>query len=145
MAKLFAGIFVCIVPVIAMLQAGEEGALAPLVRAGHAADGSAEQRGLFLADGRLSSFLDNAPTYLVFFELAGGDPKALMTPRRADARGDLVRRGVHGRQHLYRQCAELHGLCHRPRRRQNAVLFWLYAVVGAILIPIFLLVTLLFF
>jgi Na+/H+ antiporter NhaD/arsenite permease-like protein len=27
----------------------------------------------------LSSFLDNAPTYLVFFELAGGDPQRLMT------------------------------------------------------------------
>ena len=27
----------------------------------------------------LSSFLDNAPTYLVFFELAGGDPAQLMT------------------------------------------------------------------
>jgi Na+/H+ antiporter NhaD/arsenite permease-like protein len=27
----------------------------------------------------LSSFLDNAPTYLVFFNLAGGDARALMT------------------------------------------------------------------
>ena len=27
----------------------------------------------------LSSFLDNAPTYLVFFNLAGGDPVELMT------------------------------------------------------------------
>ena len=27
----------------------------------------------------LSSFLDNAPTYLVFFNTAGGDPQALMT------------------------------------------------------------------
>jgi Na+/H+ antiporter NhaD/arsenite permease-like protein len=30
--------------------------------------------------GVLSSFLDNAPTYLVFFNLAGGDPVALMGP-----------------------------------------------------------------
>ena len=29
--------------------------------------------------GVLSSFLDNAPTYLVFFETAGGDPQVLMT------------------------------------------------------------------
>ena len=28
----------------------------------------------------MSSFLDNAPTYLVFFNLAGGDAKALMGP-----------------------------------------------------------------
>ena len=27
----------------------------------------------FWATGLLSSFLDNAPTYLVFFELAGGE------------------------------------------------------------------------
>ena len=27
----------------------------------------------------MSSFLDNAPTYLVFFNLAGGDPRTLMT------------------------------------------------------------------
>jgi len=26
----------------------------------------------------LSAFLDNAPTYLVFFSLSGGDPEALM-------------------------------------------------------------------
>jgi Na+/H+ antiporter NhaD/arsenite permease-like protein len=28
----------------------------------------------------LSAFLDNAPTYLVFFELAGGDARELMGP-----------------------------------------------------------------
>ena len=27
----------------------------------------------------MSSFLDNAPTYLIFFQLAGGDPEQLMT------------------------------------------------------------------
>ncbi len=40
----------------------------------------AKQRSLFLDTGVLSSFLDNAPTYLVFFQLAGGDPVALMGP-----------------------------------------------------------------
>jgi Na+/H+ antiporter NhaD/arsenite permease-like protein len=33
----------------------------------------------FWMTGLLSSVLDNAPTYLVFFELAGGDPQHLMT------------------------------------------------------------------
>ena len=33
----------------------------------------------FWASGLLSSFLDNAPTYLVFFNTAGGDAKVLMT------------------------------------------------------------------
>ena len=32
----------------------------------------------FWATGVLSSFLDNAPTYLVFFNTAGGDPAMLM-------------------------------------------------------------------
>jgi Na+/H+ antiporter NhaD/arsenite permease-like protein len=30
--------------------------------------------------GILSAFLDNAPTYLLFFNLAGGDPQELMGP-----------------------------------------------------------------
>ena len=34
---------------------------------------------IVLLTGILSSLLDNAPTYLVFFELAGGDPERLMT------------------------------------------------------------------
>ena len=34
----------------------------------------------FWLTGVLSAFLDNAPTYLVFFELAGGDARALMAP-----------------------------------------------------------------
>jgi Na+/H+ antiporter NhaD/arsenite permease-like protein len=33
----------------------------------------------FWATGLLSSFLDNAPTYLVFFNTAGGDAQVLMT------------------------------------------------------------------
>lgn len=78
-AKLFAGIFVCIIPVIAMLQAGRNGAFAPLVGLVTNADGSANNAAYFWMTGALSSFLDNAPTYLVFFELAGGDPKVLMT------------------------------------------------------------------
>ena len=33
--------------------------------------------------GLLSAFLDNAPTYLVFFNLAGGDAQQLMGPGAA--------------------------------------------------------------
>jgi Na+/H+ antiporter NhaD/arsenite permease-like protein len=78
-AKLFAGIFVAIVPVLAMLRAGSEGAFAPLVALVSNPDGSANNAAYFWLTGGLSSFLDNAPTYLVFFELAGGDPAQLMT------------------------------------------------------------------
>ncbi|MCB5174967.1 sodium:proton antiporter [Microvirga lenta] len=78
-AKLFAGIFVTIIPVLAMLKAGSEGAFAPLVALVSNPDGSANHAAYFWLTGGLSSFLDNAPTYLVFFELAGGDPQVLMT------------------------------------------------------------------
>lgn len=78
-ALLFAGIFICIVPVMAILQAGAHGALAPLVALVSHADGTPDNLAYFWLSGGLSSFLDNAPTYLVFFELAGGDAKALMT------------------------------------------------------------------
>ena len=79
-AKLFAGIFVTIVPVIAMLRAGQNGAFAPVVALVTDAQGRPIPSMYFWASGLLSSFLDNAPTYLVFFNLAGGDPKALMGP-----------------------------------------------------------------
>jgi Na+/H+ antiporter NhaD/arsenite permease-like protein len=78
-AILFACIFTCIVPVIAMLHAGTQGAFAPLIALVAQPDGSPNNFAYFWLTGALSSFLDNAPTYLVFFELAGGDPKVLMT------------------------------------------------------------------
>jgi Na+/H+ antiporter NhaD/arsenite permease-like protein len=78
-AKLFAGIFIAIIPVLAMLKAGANGAFAPLVALVTNPDGSANNAAYFWLTGGLSSFLDNAPTYLVFFELAGGDPQQLMT------------------------------------------------------------------
>jgi Na+/H+ antiporter NhaD/arsenite permease-like protein len=77
-AKLFAGIFVTIIPVIAMLKAAEKGAFAPLVALVAHADGTPNNAMYFWLTGILSSFLDNAPTYLVFFNLAGGDPVHLM-------------------------------------------------------------------
>ena len=77
-AKLFAGIFVTIIPVLAMLRAAHEGAFAPLVSLVTAADGTPVNAMYFWTTGLLSSFLDNAPTYLVFFNLAGGDPQHLM-------------------------------------------------------------------
>ena len=79
-AKLFAGIFLTIIPVIAMLQAGVNGPFGAVVRAVTNADGSPNPAMYFWATGILSGFLDNAPTYLVFFNTAGGDPVQLMGP-----------------------------------------------------------------
>jgi Na+/H+ antiporter NhaD/arsenite permease-like protein len=78
-AKLFAGIFTAMIPVLAMLRAGKDGAFAPLVALVSNPDGTPNDAAYFWLTGTLSSFLDNAPTYLVFFELAGGDPQMLMT------------------------------------------------------------------
>ncbi len=79
-AKLFAGIFITIAPVLAILKVGTDGALAPLVALVTNPDGQPNDIWYFWLTGILSSFLDNAPTYLVFFNLAGGDPVALMGP-----------------------------------------------------------------
>lgn len=79
-AKLFAAIFLTIVPVIAMLRAGEQGAFAAVVRAVTGADGRPDDAMYFWMTGLLSSFLDNAPTYLVFFNTASGDAHELMGP-----------------------------------------------------------------
>ncbi len=80
-AKLFAAIFVTIVPVIALLRAGEGGAMAPLVRLVTSPSGEPVDAMYFWLTGLLSGFLDNAPTYLVFFNLAGADPQYLMAHR----------------------------------------------------------------
>jgi Na+/H+ antiporter NhaD/arsenite permease-like protein len=78
-AKLFAGIFLTIVPVIAMLRAGVDGPFGAIIAAVTRPDGTPDPAMYFWASGLLSSFLDNAPTYLVFFNTAGGDPQVLMT------------------------------------------------------------------
>ncbi len=78
-AKLFAAIFLTIIPVIAMLKAGVNGPFGAVVGAVTNADGTPNPAMYFWATGLLSSFLDNAPTYLVFFNTAGGDPQMLMT------------------------------------------------------------------
>jgi Na+/H+ antiporter NhaD/arsenite permease-like protein len=79
-AKLFAAIFVTIIPAIAILRAGTAGALAPVVRLVTDQAGQPVNAMYFWLSGGLSSFLDNAPTYLVFFNAAGGDADQLMGP-----------------------------------------------------------------
>ena len=71
-AKLFAGIFVTIIPAIAILKSGTKGALASVVSSVSTDVGQPINYMYFWLTGILSSFLDNAPTYLVFFNTAGG-------------------------------------------------------------------------
>jgi len=65
-AYLFAGIFMTIIPALAILKAGEHGAMASLIQA------IETPKHFFWVTGTLSSFLDNAPTYLTFFNTALG-------------------------------------------------------------------------
>lgn len=81
-AKLFAAIFLTIIPVIAILKAGSAGPMAGLVDLVTNDEGGPVNAWYFWLTGALSSFLDNAPTYLVFFNLAGGDAEHLMNEYR---------------------------------------------------------------
>ena len=66
-AYLFAGIFMTIIPALLILKAGEQGNLSWLT-------GSVKTpNDYFWITGILSSFLDNAPTYLTFFNTALGN------------------------------------------------------------------------
>ena len=65
-AYLFAGIFMTMIPVLAILRAGELGAAAPLIRFVRS------PAHFFWITGSLSSFLDNAPTYLTFLSTVTG-------------------------------------------------------------------------
>ena len=77
--KLFIGIFITIIPAIAILKAGKDGDLGFIVSLLTDNAGNSLNSMYFWLTGILSSFLDNAPTYLVFFNTAGGDPVELMT------------------------------------------------------------------
>lgn len=65
-AFLFAGIFMTIIPALAILKAGSEGSLAFLI------ESVKQPVHYFWVTGILSSFLDNAPTYLTFLNTALG-------------------------------------------------------------------------
>ena len=71
-AKLFIGIFITIIPVLSILSIKDVGALQWVK------DLCYNDMMYFWITGILSAFLDNAPTYLVFFDVAGGDPIKLM-------------------------------------------------------------------
>ena len=79
-AKLFIGIFVCMIPALKLLQAGIDGSLSTVVLAVQTTTNDPVNAMYFWLTGVLSSFLDNAPTYVVFFNTAGGDPTSLMGP-----------------------------------------------------------------
>ncbi len=76
-AYLFIGIFVTMIPCLLLLKAGPNGAFAFLINA------VKEPIHYFWVTGLLSAFLDNAPTYLTFFNTALGSFYAGMTEAQA--------------------------------------------------------------
>lgn len=145
-AKLFAGIFLTIIPVIAMLKAGVNGPFSAIVLAVTRPDGTPDPAMYFWASGVLSSFLDNAPTYLVFFNTAGGDPQVLMTalaPTLAAISAGSVFMGANSYignapNLMVKAIAEDRGV-------QMPSFFGYIAWSGAILIPLFFVMTFIWF
>lgn len=66
-AYLFAGIFVTIIPALTILKAGREGGMGFII------EQVTQPAHYFWITGGLSSFLDNAPTYLTFLNTALGN------------------------------------------------------------------------
>ena len=145
-AVLFIGIFLTMIPVLAMLKVGEAGAFAGVVRAVTGPDGQPLPWAYFWFSGALSSFLDNAPTYLVFFNLAGGDAPTLMTTLAstlAAISAGSVFMGANtyignAPNFMVKAIAEDRGI-------RMPSFFGYMAWSGAILIPLFLLITLIWF
>lgn len=145
-AKLFAGIFLTIVPAIAILRAGTRGALGGIVSLVTDPNGEPIDGMYFWLTGLLSSFLDNAPTYLVFFNTAGGDAQMLMGPLASTLlaiSAGAVFMGANtyignAPNFMVRAIAEERGIA-------MPSFFGYMLWSGGILLPLFVLITLLFF
>lgn len=72
-SKIFLGIFFTITPVIIILQSPENSITEYLMTLVHNEAGEPDNVIYFWITTTLSAFLDNAPTYLVFFKMAIGD------------------------------------------------------------------------
>ena len=145
-AKLFAGIFLTIVPVMAMLRAGEQGPFGVVLAAVTHADGEPDPAMYFWMTGLLSAFLDNAPTYLVFFNAAGGDVRALTStwaPTLAAISAGAVFMGActyigNAPNLMVKAMAEARGV-----KMPGFMGYMLWS--GGILLPLFVLITLIWF
>jgi Na+/H+ antiporter NhaD/arsenite permease-like protein len=145
-ARLFAAIFVAMIPAIAILRAGPAGHAAPLVALVTGAAGQPIDAVYFWLTGALSSVLDNAPTDLVFFNLAGGDAQHLMGPLastlEAISAGAVFMGAMtyigNAPNFMVRSIAETRGVA---MPHFFGYLGWSLAV----LVPVFLLTTLVFF
>ena len=81
-AEFFIAIFITVAPILSILSKGENGSLAGIFH-WIAPGGEFILSKCFWASGLLSSVLDNAPTFLIFFHLASGNAAELMTTKAA--------------------------------------------------------------
>jgi Na+/H+ antiporter NhaD/arsenite permease-like protein len=145
-AMLFAAIFITMIPMLAMLKAGHEGPFAPLLGVISTPEGQPIEAAYFWLTGILSAFLDNAPTYLVFFNLAGGDAQNLMGPLEltllAISSGAVFMGAVtyigNAPNFMVRSICEEHGI-----KMPSFLGYMLWS--GAILLPLFALFTWIWF
>lgn len=145
-AKLFAGIFLTIIPVVAILRAGEAGALGWVIRLVTGPDGAPDNVMYFWATGLLSSFLDNAPTYLVFFNTAGGDAATLMTSGAATLAAISAGAVFMGANTYIGNAPNFMVKAIAEQRGVRMPSFFGYMLwSGAILLPLFVVTTLIFF
>ncbi len=146
MAILSAAIFITMIPMLAMLRADHQGPFAPLLDLVSGPGGVPNDTAYFWLTGSVSSFLDNAPTYLVFFNLAGADPQQLMGPLASTLTAisaGAVFMGVNtyignAPNFMVKSICEERGI-------KMPSFFGYILWSGAILLPLFALLTLLFF
>jgi len=145
-AKLFAAIFLTIIPVIAMLKAGVHGPFGAIVAAVTHADGTPHPAMYFWATGVLSSFLDNAPTYLVFFNTAGGEAVTLMTTHATTLAAISAGAVFMGANTYIGNAPNLMVKAIAEDRHIKMPSFFAYMLwSGGILVPLFILMTFIFF
>jgi Na+/H+ antiporter NhaD/arsenite permease-like protein len=145
-SKLFLAIFITIEPVLRMLEAGLHGPLAWVLRLTLNEAGDPRPMAYFWLAGILSAFLDNAPTYLVFFKLAGLHPPSI-EPDQVRQLAALSAGAVFFGGLTYIGNAPnmmLRGVAaHRGVRMPG--FFGFMTISAAVLLPVFLVLTLVFF
>ncbi|WP_283151254.1 sodium:proton antiporter [Silvimonas soli] len=145
-AKLFLAIFITIAPAIAILRAGEAGHLAALVKVVSNSNGEPIDGMYFWMTGLLSSFLDNAPTYLVFFNLAHGDAAHMMGPMASTLLAISMGAVFMGANTYIGNAPNFMVKAIAEQGKVKMPGFFGYMLwSGAILMPLYLLVTLIFF
>jgi Na+/H+ antiporter NhaD/arsenite permease-like protein len=145
-AILFVGIFITLEPVSDLLRLGLDGPFAGALRLTLDAAGDPRPVVCFWMTGVLSAILDNAPSYLVFFDLAGIRPETMTVGQapvlRAISAGAVMFGGLtyigNAPNLMLRNVASQGGV-----RMPGFVPFMLFA--ATVMLPVLLLISVLFF